>query len=94
MRTFVPWRFGAVTALTVMLGYLACTAIWLLFSEPSIAFMNALFHGLDFRPLYSNGAFDPGNWLGAVAVLSVWAFLMGVLFAALINRVRVERPLT
>lgn len=93
MRTFVPWRFGAVTALTVMLGYLVCTVIWLLFSEPSIAFVNALFHGLDFRALYSGGAFDTGSWLGAVAVLSTWAFLMGVLFAVLVNRLRVDRPL-
>lgn len=93
MRTFVPWRFGAVTGLTVMLGYLACTVIWVMFSEPSIAFLNALFHGLDFRPLYSGGAFDAGRWLGAVAILSAWAFLIGVLFAVLINRLRVERPL-
>jgi hypothetical protein len=92
MRTFVPWRFGAVTALTVMLGYLACTALWLLFTEPSMAFMNALFHGVDFRPLYSGRAFDAGSWLGAVVVLSTWGFLIGALFALLVNRLRVERP--
>jgi hypothetical protein len=67
--------------------------LWLLFSEPFMSFMNALFHGVDFRPLYSGGAFDAGSWLGAVVVLSAWGFLLGALFAVLMNWLRVERPL-
>ena len=93
MRTFVPWRFGAVTALTALLSYLACTVIWSFLREPSIAFMNALFHGLDFRPLYIGGAFEAVGWLAVAVVLSGWAFLIGAVFALLFNKMGVERPL-
>lgn len=92
MRSFVPWRFGAAFALTVMAGYAVCTGIWLLFTEPSMTFVNALFHGLDFRRLYVGGAFAVGGWAFALAVLSIWAFLIGALFALVCNKFPVERP--
>jgi hypothetical protein len=92
MRTLVPWRFGAAFALTVMAGYAVCTAIWLLFTEPSIAFVNALFHGLDFRRLHVGGTFAFSSWLFALAVLSAWAFLMGALFAQVHDWLTPERP--
>ena len=85
MRTLVPWRVGATFALTVMVGYAVCTVIWVLFREPSMAFVNALFHGLDFRRLYVGGAFAVGGWIFAFAVLSAWAFLIGALFAQVHN---------
>jgi hypothetical protein len=92
MRELVPWRFGAAFALTVGVGYTVCTAIWLLFTEPSIAFVNALFHGLDFRRLYAGGAFTFSGWVFALAVLSAWAFLIGALLAQLHNWLTPERP--
>lgn len=92
MRKLPPWRFGAAFALTVMAGYIVCTAIWMLFTEPSIAFVNALFHGLDFRRLYVGGAFAFSGWVFALAVLSAWAFLIGTLFAQVHSWLTPERP--
>ena len=87
-----PWRFGAALALTVLTGYTVCTVLWALFTEPSLVFMNALFHGLDFRVLHAGGAFAFGDWLLAALVLSTWAFLIGALFAAVSNRLEAATP--
>lgn len=92
MHKLAPWRFGAAFALTVIAGYTVCTVIWLLFTEPSIAFVNALFHGLDFRRLYAGGAFASRDWFFALAVLSGWAFLFGTLFAQVHSWLTPERP--
>jgi hypothetical protein len=94
MRMLAPWRFGAAFALTVVAGYAACTAIWLMFTDPSIVFLNALFHGTDFRRLYVGGTFSMAGWAFALAVLAVWAFLFGALFAQVHNWLAAERPST
>lgn len=91
MSTLMPWRFGAVFAATVFTGYAVCTVIWFAFMDLSLAFLNGLFHGLDFRRLYAGGGFQLDNWMLALAVLSGWAFLIGALFAQLRNWIRVER---
>lgn len=77
------WRFAAVFALTVVISYAVCTLAWMAFTDQSVTFLNALFHGLDFRKLYVGGGFSVGDWLYATSVLTVWAFLTGALFAAL-----------
>ncbi len=46
-----PWRIGATMALTVAIGYSVCTLAYALMPERGIDFLNALFHGLDFRKL-------------------------------------------
>ena len=76
-------RFGLVFALTVVISYAVCTLVWIAFTEQFFAFLNALFHGLEFRKLYVGGGFSAGEWAYATAVLTVWAFLAGALFAAL-----------
>ena len=59
MKSLVPWRFGVVAALTVAAGYAVCTLVWFALMGPSMAFLNSLFHGLDFRTLYIGGSFEP-----------------------------------
>jgi hypothetical protein len=83
MGKLTAWRFGAVFALTVIISYTVCTLAWMAFTEQSVTFLNALFHGLDFGKLRVGGGFSVGDWLYATAVLTVWAFLTGALFAAL-----------
>lgn len=81
-----PWRFGTTCALTAAISYAVCTLVWIAFTEPSIQFLNALFHGLDFGRLQVGGEFSAAAWAAAMAVLVVWAFLAGSLFAWLRNR--------
>lgn len=94
MHTLAPLRFGAVLALTVDIGYAGCTLVWVVFTDPAIGFLNALFHGLDFRKLAVGGGFSIGGAIYAAVVLAVWAFLMGALFALVRNRLTVERSST
>jgi hypothetical protein len=91
MQPLVPWRFGAALALTVVVGYAFCTMLWVAFTDPAIGFLNALFHGLDFRKLAVAGGFSFGTAIYAAVVLAVWAFLIGALFALVRNWLSVER---
>lgn len=91
MQTLDPWRFGAAFAVTVAVGYAVCTLLWMSFTGPAIAFLNALFHGLDFRPLATGAGFSLLAGLYATAVLTVWAFLIGALFAVIRNRLSGQR---
>lgn len=81
MRRLDAWRFGVALAVTVGTGYAICTLVWLLLPVPSMAFLNTLFHGLDFGRLHTEAAFALGHWLMAFAVLTAWAFLWGTLLA-------------
>lgn len=91
MQALDPWRFGAALALTVVIGYAVCTVVWVAFTDPAIGFLNALFHGLDFRRLATGGGFALTAALYAAVVLAVWAFLIGALFALVRNRLSVSR---
>lgn len=91
MQALDPWRFGAALALTVVIGYAVCTVVWVAFTDPAIGFLNALFHGLDFRRLATGGGFALTAALCAAVVLAVWAFLIGALFALVRNRLSVSR---
>lgn len=86
MRTRQAWRFGVALAIAVGAGYAICTLVWLLLPAPSLAFLNALFHGMDFGRLLAEAAFDVRRWLMALAVLSAWAFLWGTLLAFVVHR--------
>lgn len=80
-------RTGLAFAATVALFYLLCTLVWLVAPAQFMRFMNALFHGLDFTPLLTQPGFAWGGFLGAAAVLFVWAFLGGAFFAWLRQRI-------
>ena len=74
-------RFGTALAATVGIGYAACALVFAVFPEAAANFMNALFHGLDFRMLQSTRAvFSFGGFAYALVVLVVWVFAFGALF--------------
>jgi len=80
---------GAALAITVGIGYAACALAFRLWPDAAMDFMNALFHGLDFRKLARGAApFDFGSFLFALFLSVVWAFALGALFGWLIDRFR------
>lgn len=80
---------GAALAITVGIGYTACALAFRAWPEASMAFMNALFHGLDFRKLAGAPApFDFSAFFLALFVSVAWAFALGAMFGWLIGRFR------
>jgi hypothetical protein len=73
-------------ALTVGLFYCLCTVAWALAPGPFLAFMNNLFHGMDFGTLVKPGPFSWGGFAAALLVLSGWALAAGTFFAWLHRR--------
>lgn len=87
MSNISPIRFGAALAVTVGIGYTACAFLLWLLPEASANFMNALFHGLDFRKLQSGSTmFSFRSYFYAAAVLVAWTFGLGVILAWMLNR--------
>lgn len=81
MKIDHPIKFGAALAVTVAIGYAACSALFALFPEAAANFMNALFHGLDFRKLQAaQSPFTFGGFAYALLVLAAWVFVLGALF--------------
>lgn len=74
-------KFGAALALTAGIGYAACSIVFALFPDAAAGFMNALFHGLDFRKLQATQPlFTFGGFAYALVVLVAWVFALGALF--------------
>ena len=77
-----PLRVGFTVAITVGLFYTACTGLWVVFHEQALDFLNALFHGLDFRRIEVPAwEFRVGTFFYPFFVLVVWGFLMGTFFS-------------
>lgn len=86
MNRLNPWTTGAALAVTIVVAYAICTVIFVSFPEAAATFMNALFHGLDFRKLQSvAGAFSLAGFGAAAAVMAIWALAVGAIFAAVSN---------
>ena len=85
MTRLNPWIIGVVVSITVVIIYAICTLFWFAFTEPSINFLNALFHGMDFRKIYGSAAFSLGNFLYVLVVFTVWGYLVGVVYATVRN---------
>lgn len=79
-------KLGGALAITVGIGYALCTIVFWLFPEAAANFMNALFHGLDFRPLAVAGAFTFASFAYGLAVLVIWAFFLGSIFGWVAER--------
>ena len=80
---------GTALAITVGIGYAACALAFRAWPDASMEFMNALFHGLDFRKLASGPApFVFGGFFYALFVALVWAFALGALFGWVMDRFR------
>lgn len=90
MKKLNPWKFGAVLSITVGVNYALCMIVWVSFTEASIDFLNALFHGLDFRRLQVGGPFSAGSFLYALITLMAYAYLIGAIYALVHNRVKPE----
>ena len=77
---------GSTLAVTVAIGYTLCTVAWLIWNEAALQFVNMLFHGLDFRRmLVPHAEYGVRLFLYPFVVLTVWAFFIGVLYAAVSN---------
>jgi len=85
MSTMNPSKTGSVLGLTIAIAYTACAVIYALAPERGIDFLNALFHGLDFRKLGTPTAFTFLMFLYPLIVFLVWGFVVGALFAWLHN---------
>ena len=82
-----PLTSGLAFAATVSIGYAACTLLFWLWPDAAATFMNALFHGLDFRKLQSGPAlFSFGSFLWALAAMALWAFGLGTIFGWVFDR--------
>ena len=74
---------GVSLAVTVGAAYTACALVFRIWPESAVSFMNALFHGMDFRRLQVGPAlFDFGAFAYALVIFMGWAFLLGALYAA------------
>jgi hypothetical protein len=83
----LPIRIGVAFAVTVAIGYATCTLIFWLWPEAAVTFMNALFHGLDFRKLQAGGTlFSFQSFVYALIVMAAWAFAMGGVFGFIWTR--------
>ena len=91
MEKLNPWKFGAVVTLTVLVNYVICTIFWYAFSSSAIAFMNGLFHGMDFGKIYTAVPFSMNVFLYVLLIFAVWTYMLGVIFAMIRNRLLAPR---
>lgn len=81
MTTDSPLRTGTALCLTVGTGYALCTLVFRIWPESAATFMNALFHGLDFRKLQDGASlFTFGSFVYALVVMMAWAFGLGLVY--------------
>lgn len=89
MTRATPINTGAALAITAGVGYAACAVAFYLFPDSAVNFMNALFHGLDFRKLQTGPAlFSFGSFGYALVLMMAWAFGLGAIFGWVLDRVR------
>ena len=86
MTTLNPWKHGAVLAVTIAVAYTVCALLFALAPDRGIDFMNAISHGLEFRKLGTPAPFTFLMFAYPLAVLTIWGFLVGALYAWLSNR--------
>lgn len=58
MTKLGPWKIGLVLAITMAVSYTICAMLYALWPARGIEFLNALFHGLDFRKLETSVPFS------------------------------------
>ena len=81
MVTKSPWRAGVTLSVTVAITYTVCALAYALMPERGIDFLNALFHGLDFRKLGAAMPFTFLMFVYPLIVVVVWGFAVGALYA-------------
>ncbi|HEX6297672.1 MAG TPA: DUF5676 family membrane protein [Burkholderiales bacterium] len=76
----MPFRIGGALAATMATGYALCTLVFLLWPEVAANFMNALFHGLEFRKLQKGPAlFEFGRFFYVLLIVTISSFWFGAL---------------
>ena len=86
-----PLALGLAFALTIAVMYTVCAMAWVIWPEPALDLLNALFHGLDFRRLQlPSSHFSFGAFVYPLIVMSMWGFAIGTLLGAICNKVRVH----
>ena len=88
MHRLILWRTGTTLAVVAGINYLVCTLIWMIWREPSLDFLNALFHGLDFRGLETPSSFSLSSFICAWLGLMIWFFVIGVIYVSVRNQLR------
>lgn len=90
-----PLQTGTELAATVAVFYKLYMLVAVLWPAQFIGFMNALFHGIDFRLLQTAELHPWRAFLYALTVIVVWVFAIGAFFAGAHNalaRVHFHRP--
>lgn len=91
-----PLSTGVALSATVAVSYTLCALVEVLWPAQFMGFMNALFHGMDFRLLQTTELHPWRDYFYALAVMALWVFGIGALFAAVHNalaHVHFHRPL-
>lgn len=83
-----PLRTGLALAITVGVFYALCALAWTLAPGQFLGLLNNLFHGMDFSTMVQPRPFAWTGFLAALLVLSAWAFLAGMFFSWLLNRLQ------
>jgi hypothetical protein len=88
MNRMHPAKTGAAVAITIAIGYSLCALFFVAFPESSVTFLNALFHGLDFRKLQpAAGGFSLAGFGVVLVFWAAYGFLLGALYAWVSNLV-------
>ncbi len=86
MERMNPWLTGIALAITLPIGYAVCTVIFVTFPDASVAFLNALFHGLDFRKLQpASGGFSLAGFGTVIVTGALAGLFIGALFGGIRN---------
>lgn len=76
-----PLHTGLALSATMALFCSLCNLVDATWPDQFMKFMNALFHGLDFRKLMTTEPFTWSSFVYAVVVLAAWGFGKGALFS-------------
>lgn len=82
-----PLQTGLALSVTVAVFYSLCALVEVLWPAQFMGFMNALFHGMDFRMLQTAGLHPWRDYLYALLVMALWAFAIGAFFATVHNAI-------
>jgi len=80
-----PLQTGLALSVTVAVFYSLCAFVEMLWPAQFMGFMNALFHGMDFRLQYTTELHPWRDYFYAVSVMALWAFALGAFFATVHN---------
>ncbi|GAB3466127.1 hypothetical protein GCM10027321_31970 [Massilia terrae] len=75
-----PLQNGVALSVTVAVFYSLCTLVEVLWPAQFLGFMNALFHGMNFRLLQASELHPWRQFVYALAVMMLWSFAIGACY--------------